>query len=703
MSTESHILVAAIDFGTAYSGWAYSFTSDFQINPTKVHAKHWSGGDFMSPKTPTALLIQPDGNTLDAFGYDAEDRYAELAETGEHIDWYYFRRFKMKIYDNKDLSQNTLLQEEHGKCLPALKVFSCAIMYLKNDVLKPLQTMVEGGIKESEIKWIITVPAIWDDKAKQFMREAAILAGIDNRQLHLALEPEAASILCRHLPVQKLVDSDSKTLLTTLQAGSRYMILDAGGGTIDTTVHELRETGDLVELHCASGGEWGGISVDKAFIKFMRKILSDNVFEHFQKENTDDFLSFIRTFEVKKRKVSPKKNTDTIIRLPGTLIETYEKESGKTLNETLFSLRYAGSITLHDWYGELDVDINLVVDTADSNSKSLGELDIPEHFELDILFQKFLTGLVGEDVFDKFKNENTMDLVTIFSSFDSQKKRLYLEDETEITIRLPNSFDETFKTMTGKSLLFELASSRKEGNIMLNKDRLKISSGVMRSFFKDSTQKVVEYVKSVIEEKDIVGVNTLLMVGGYSESEMLQHAIRERFPNLKVTIPEEAGLAVVKGAVIFGHNMSIITQRISRYTYGIEMYSRFIEGIHPILKRTVIDGVDYCEHIFDSHVQVGEVISLNKQRTEREYVVSRGDEDKLTLTVHISTEDSPVYITDRGCRPLGELVVPISDTSVPPENRRFVVGLVFGGTELQVHAKEKRTGATVHATFNFLG
>ena len=43
------------------------------------------------------------------------------------------------------------------------------------------------------------------------------------------------------------------------------------GGTIDITVHEVTETGDLRELCKASGGAWGGTRVDAAF----RTVLDD--------------------------------------------------------------------------------------------------------------------------------------------------------------------------------------------------------------------------------------------------------------------------------------------------------------------------------------------------------------------------------------------------------------------------------------------
>jgi hypothetical protein len=50
-------------------------------------------------KAPTTVLIQPDGHTLEAFGYEAEDRYAELAEEGKHKVYFYFERFKMILFD----------------------------------------------------------------------------------------------------------------------------------------------------------------------------------------------------------------------------------------------------------------------------------------------------------------------------------------------------------------------------------------------------------------------------------------------------------------------------------------------------------------------------------------------------------------------------------------------------------------------------
>ena len=39
------LLVAAIDFGTTYSSWAFSFKHEYEQDPTKVTAKQWYGLD----------------------------------------------------------------------------------------------------------------------------------------------------------------------------------------------------------------------------------------------------------------------------------------------------------------------------------------------------------------------------------------------------------------------------------------------------------------------------------------------------------------------------------------------------------------------------------------------------------------------------------------------------------------------------------
>ena len=56
----------------------------------------------------------------------------------------------------------------------------------------------------------------------------------------IALEPEAASLYCKYLPMEKLEGSDGPGL-GAFSPGCRYLVLDAGGNffTIFFDVHQI--------------------------------------------------------------------------------------------------------------------------------------------------------------------------------------------------------------------------------------------------------------------------------------------------------------------------------------------------------------------------------------------------------------------------------------------------------------------------------
>lgn len=66
------------------------------------------------------------------------------------------------------------IEDHMGKPLAALEVFSKSLEYMKEMVLKKISEECEDLVPTVErIHWIVTVPAIWDEFAKQFMRNAA--------------------------------------------------------------------------------------------------------------------------------------------------------------------------------------------------------------------------------------------------------------------------------------------------------------------------------------------------------------------------------------------------------------------------------------------------------------------------------------------------------------------------------------------------
>ena len=45
----------------------------------------------------------------------------------------------------------------------------------------------------------------------------------------IALEPEAASMYTRLLPIEKMIDDYGSPFISTFETGAKYMVLDAGG------------------------------------------------------------------------------------------------------------------------------------------------------------------------------------------------------------------------------------------------------------------------------------------------------------------------------------------------------------------------------------------------------------------------------------------------------------------------------------------
>lgn len=94
---STHFVVVAIDFGTTYSGYAFSFTRD----PESIHMmRRWEGGDpgIVNQKTPTTLLLSPEGK-FHSFGFAARDFYHDL-DPQEAKKWLYFEKFKMTLHHN---------------------------------------------------------------------------------------------------------------------------------------------------------------------------------------------------------------------------------------------------------------------------------------------------------------------------------------------------------------------------------------------------------------------------------------------------------------------------------------------------------------------------------------------------------------------------------------------------------------------------
>jgi molecular chaperone DnaK (HSP70) len=81
----------------------------------------------------------------------------------------------------------------------------------------------ETFMSSTTVEFVLTVPAVWSDSAKNATLQAAEKAGMGKKhELKLISEPEAAM-----LHALKTVQPQN------LKVGDNFVICDAGGGTVD--------------------------------------------------------------------------------------------------------------------------------------------------------------------------------------------------------------------------------------------------------------------------------------------------------------------------------------------------------------------------------------------------------------------------------------------------------------------------------------
>ncbi|CAG2233354.1 unnamed protein product [Mytilus edulis] len=574
---KTPMLVVAFDFGTTFSGYAFATLNDYKTNPLSISTYTWATGSQtgMSLKTPTCILFDPDENFV-AFGKDAEDKYTELAQEDNHIGWHYFRRFKMNLYKHQDMPRDLTIDDDLGKPMLAMKVFSESIKFLKNHMMTELtkRNILEHALLQpDEIQWVLTVPAIWSDAAKQFMRESAVKGGVRNTQLILALEPEAASVYCKHIP-NELKVAGGQTTIDALSPGTKYLILDAGGGTIDITVQEVQSDESIKQLYMANGGDWGGTKVDLAFEHFLEEFAGKPALKIFREEDKGGHLDLQREFEIKKRTIKSDQKGKLTIRVPVSLREAHKKVLGRDLQ-----------------------------------SNDLAKLD---------------------------------------------------------------------------------------------KDKLRLESSAAKDMFAEPCDYIVSHLQKIFDDPKVKGTDTVLMVGGFSESVVLQHAVKKAFPSKIVIIPPEAGLAVLKGAVQFGFDQTVISTRVCKVTYGIESSSPFDEGKDPEDKKFIDeDGDVLCRGRFSKHVEIGQSVRIDEEIKEQIYSPVSSDQTSMAVNVWTSTNKNPRYTDERGCSLHGKISVELPDSKLGV-CRDVGVKMIFGKTELEVKAIVKHTGKSTAAKFDFL-
>ena len=170
---------------------------------------------------------------------------------------------------------------------------------------------------------------------------------------------------------------------------------------------------------------------------------------------------------------------------------------------------------------------------------------------------------------------------------------------------------------------------------------------------------------------------------------------------MQIIVPrDDPCLAVVKGAVLFGHRPDFVSTRVTKCTYGRRIRPFFDESKHDPSKRVGGEGGDRCRDVFETFMPKNEFVPIDKVVTVVYHTVASHQTSVSVAIYYTPKDDGAMYVDDEGCKKLGEFSVPIPE---PSAERRYVeVEFKFGGTLLEVSAVERQTKEVARCKLSLL-
>lgn len=256
ISITARKIIVAIDFGTTYSGvaWAETQRPDRRVAITSWPVSRTIREGESSDKVPTKLRYN--GNNVE-WGFSIP----VIAPQDQINEW-----FKLDLDPSLRGMGDAVAQHAARGGRNVDKLVTDYISALGDHLMYTLREKLgDGVVSSTPLEFIVTVPAIWSDLAKDKTKQACQRApglSATKSPIHLISEPEAAAIYALHG-----LDPHG------LKIGDSFVICDAGGGTVDLisyTITNLRPILEVQEATPGTGALCGSTYLNMRFAKFLR-------------------------------------------------------------------------------------------------------------------------------------------------------------------------------------------------------------------------------------------------------------------------------------------------------------------------------------------------------------------------------------------------------------------------------------------------
>ncbi|CAG8630288.1 10726_t:CDS:2 [Paraglomus brasilianum] len=272
-------VVVGIDFGTTFSGFAFAN----KANPDQIETQDTWPEQKGQLKTNTVLQYDNEWK-VSKWGNPA------LAE----------RPKKKKLFAQSEARPVELFKLHLGNMANDKKPRLPKGLDYRKAITDYLRKLNESITETVQIRWpkldyhshvikIMTVPAEYDEKARHIMRTCAFEAGIINNLnsegLEFTSEPEAAAIYCMRVLKEH-----------NLNAGSTFLVVDCGGGTVDLTTRTLLADNKLSEITERTGDFCGSTYVDREFIKYIASVVGKSAVRILEEKHYTSLQYMIQQF-----------------------------------------------------------------------------------------------------------------------------------------------------------------------------------------------------------------------------------------------------------------------------------------------------------------------------------------------------------------------------------------------------------------------
>ena len=269
---------------------------------------------------------------------------------------------------------------------------------------------------------------------------------------------------------------------------------------------------------------------------------------------------------------------------------------------------------------------------------------------VDQAFKKFLIKILGEEPLKDLSDKYKSDELFLYRNFELHKRKVDRQTSQTRVLRIPSSLVECARG--AKEFRNKIQQSQYSGKVTLkSNDKLAIDDSVIKDMFTKPKDNILHQVNLLFEKSWIRDINFLILVGGFSESAFIVNEVRNAFPSKHVIVPPAPSLAVLKGAVLYGHNPQSVTSRKMAYTYGVSTALPFDNTWHPKEKRVTVGGVDKCKDIFEIFFEVGQTVTQGETRKTHRFI-TRGVYGTTPVEIYKTRNQCPKFVSDEGMKRL---------------------------------------------------